>query len=112
MKKIEAIVQPFRSDEVRLALGDAGVSGVTVTDVMGHGRQRGRNTVYRGQEYAARLVAKTKIEVVVGDRDVEETVQAVLAAARTGKIGDGKIFILEVDEAIRIRDGSLNEAAV
>jgi nitrogen regulatory protein P-II 1 len=112
MKKIEAVIQPFRIREVQQALEEAGVGGMTVTDVLGHGRQKGHTEIYRGQEYETGLHPKVKIEVAVSDCDVEAVVSAIIGAARTGKIGDGKIFVMDMLEAIRIRNGNINEAAV
>ena len=112
MKKIEAIIQPFKLESVIGALADIGVEGLTVTDVMGHGRQRGHGAVYRGQEYRADLLRKTRIEVVAHDSDVDAIVAAICKAARTGHAGDGKIFIYGISEAIRIRNAQRNEAAI
>src|SRR5581483_9133415 len=104
MKKIEAIIQPFKLDEVKEALKAIGIDGMTITDVRGHGRQKGHREVYRGQEYNVDLLAKVKVELVVADSRAEEVIQTLLTAARTGKIGDGKIFVFDVAEAIRIRN--------
>ena len=104
MKKIEAVIQPFKLDEVREALKGAGIDGMTIYDVRGHGRQKGHKEVYRGQEYEVDLLPKVKLEAVVPSDRVEETVNAIVESARTGKIGDGKIFISDVAEAIRIRN--------
>lgn len=112
MKKVEAIIQPFRLEDVKEALKGLGVDGMTVTEVRGHGRQMGHKDIYRGKEYMVDLLPKVKIEMVLPDHRVEEVVQAVLQAARTGKIGDGKIFITEVVEAIRIRNEDRGEAAL
>lgn len=112
MKRIEAIIQPFKLDDVRESLKDAGVDGMTIYDVRGHGRQKGHKEVYRGQEYEVDLLPKVKVEVVVSDDRVEETVKAVVEAARTGKIGDGKVFIYPVEEAIRIRNSETGDAAL
>jgi len=112
MKRIEAIIQPFKLDDVRDALKDAGVDGMTIYDVRGHGRQKGHKEVYRGQEYEVDLLPKVKVEVVVADDRVEETVKAVVEASRTGKIGDGKVFIFPVEEAIRIRNSETGDAAL
>lgn len=112
MVKIEAIVQPYKSEEVRNALKAIGVDGMTVTEVRGHGRQKGHKEVYRGREYEVDLLPKTKIEMVVpGDRS-EEVIETIMAAARTGKIGDGKIFVYQIAEAIRIRNSDRGEAAL
>lgn len=112
MKRIEAIIQPYKLDDVREALKGIGVDGMTIYDVRGHGRQKGHKEVYRGQEYEVDLLPKVKLEVVVADERVEETVKAVVDAARTGKIGDGKVFILPVDEAIRIRNADTGDGAL
>jgi nitrogen regulatory protein P-II 1 len=112
MKKIEAIIQPFKLDEVKEALIAIGVDGMTITDVRGHGRQKGHKEVYRGQEYNVDLLAKVKVELVVASSRVDEVVQALATAARTGKIGDGKIFVFEVAQAIRIRNDDRGEAAL
>jgi nitrogen regulatory protein P-II 1 len=112
MKKIEAIIQPFKLLDVREALKAIKVDGVTVTEVRGHGRQKGHKEVYRGLEYDVDLLPKVKLEMVVPDSRVEETLNALVASARTGKIGDGKIFVTEVAEAIRIRNDDRGEAAL
>ena len=112
MKKIEAIIQPFKLEEVKEALKSIGIDGMTITDVRGHGRQKGHKEVYRGQEYQVDLLPKMKIELVVSDARLEEVAQKLTAAARTGKIGDGKIFIYDVAEAIRIRNDDRGEAAL
>jgi nitrogen regulatory protein P-II 1 len=112
MKRIEAIIQPFKLDEVREALKGIGVDGMTIYDVRGHGRQKGHKEIYRGQEYEVDLLPKVKLEVVVADERVDETVKAIVDAARTGKIGDGKVFILPVDEAVRIRNADTGDAAL
>jgi nitrogen regulatory protein P-II 1 len=112
MKKIEAIFKPFKLDEVREALSEIGVSGLTVTEVKGFGRQKGHTELYRGAEYVVDFLPKVKIEVVVPDNLLERAVDATIKAARTGKIGDGKIFITGVDQVIRIRTGETNEAAI
>ncbi|MGZ4819088.1 MAG: P-II family nitrogen regulator [Terriglobales bacterium] len=104
MTKIEAIIQPSRLDQVKDALLEIGVDGMTVIEARGHGRQKGHNEFYRGREYTVDLLPKIKIEIVLNDELVDNTVQAILNAARTGKIGDGKIFLSRVDEAIRIRN--------
>src|SRR5271169_3146978 len=104
MKKIEAIIQPFKLDEVKESLKAIGIDGMTITEVRGHGRQKGHKEVYRGQEYNVDLLPKVKIEVVVPSARKDEVVRALSFAARTGKIGDGKIFVYEVAEAIRIRN--------
>lgn len=112
MKKIEAIIQPFRMDEVKNSLTAIGISGMTISEVKGHGRQKGHKEVYRGNEYLVDLLPKVKVELVVNDDRVEEAVNAILQAARTGKIGDGKIFLYEVADAIRIRNDERGEAAL
>ncbi len=112
MKRIEAIIQPYKLDDVRDALKGVGVDGMTIYDVRGHGRQKGHKEVYRGQEYEVDLLPKVKIEAVVADDRVEETVKAVVDAARTGKIGDGKVFVFAVEEAIRIRNSETGDAAL
>jgi nitrogen regulatory protein P-II 1 len=112
MKKIEAIIQPFKLEEVKEALKAIGIDGMTVTEVRGHGRQKGHKEVYRGQEYTVDLLPKVKIELVVPSSRLEEIVKALGAAARTGKIGDGKIFVYDVAEAIRIRNDDRGEAAL
>jgi nitrogen regulatory protein P-II 1 len=112
MKQITAIVKPFKVDQVREALGAVGVTGLTVTDVKGFGRQKGHTELYRGAEYVVDFLPKTKIEVVVPDTQVDRCVEAIVAAARTGKIGDGKIFVRSVEQVIRIRTGEEGEAAV
>jgi nitrogen regulatory protein P-II 1 len=112
MKKIEAIIQPFKLDEVKEALKAIGIDGMTITDVRGHGRQKGHREVYRGQEYNVDLLAKVKIELVVSSSRAEEVIQTLATAARTGKIGDGKIFVFDVAEAIRIRNDDRGEAAL
>jgi nitrogen regulatory protein P-II 1 len=112
MKKIEAIIKPFKLDEVKDALHEVGVTGMTVTEVKGFGRQRGHTEVYRGAEYVIDFLPKIKIEVVLDDRLVERAVQAIQDAARTDQIGDGKIFVLPVEHAIRIRTGETGPDAV
>jgi nitrogen regulatory protein P-II 1 len=112
MKKIEAIVQPFRLDDVKDALKNIGVDGMTITDVRGHGRQKGHKEVYRGLEYNVDLLPKVKIEMVVPDARADEIIRTVVGAARTGKIGDGKIFLYDVQDAIRIRNDDRGDAAL
>ncbi|HWZ68944.1 MAG TPA: P-II family nitrogen regulator [Stellaceae bacterium] len=112
MKKIEAIIKPFKLDEVKNALHDVGVTGMTVTEVKGFGRQKGHTEVYRGAEYVIDFLPKIKIEVVLDDALVERAVQAVMDAARTDKIGDGKIFVVPVEQAVRIRTGEQGPDAV
>jgi nitrogen regulatory protein P-II 1 len=112
MKKLEAIIQPFKLEDVKAALMGIGVDGMTVTEVRGHGRQKGHKEVYRGQEYEVDLLPKVKVELVVPSARVEEVVKTLTAAARTGKIGDGKIFLYEVADAIRIRNDERGETAL
>jgi len=112
MKKIEAIIQPFKLDEVKEALKGIGIDGMTISEVRGHGRQKGHKEVYRGQEYNVDLLPKVKVELVVSDTRSAEVLTTLTAAARTGKIGDGKIFVYEVAEAIRIRNDDRGEAAL
>jgi nitrogen regulatory protein P-II 1 len=112
MKKIEAVIQPFKLEEVKEALKAIGIDGMTVTEVRGHGRQKGHKEVYRGQEYQVDLLPKVKVEMVVSDARAEEVISAVSAAAKTGKIGDGKIFVYEVADAIRIRNDERGESAL
>ena len=112
MKKVEAIIKPFKLDDVKDALHDVGVSGITVTEVKGFGRQKGHTELYRGAEYVIDFLPKVKVEVVVKDDDVEGCVDAIVKAARTGKIGDGKIFITTVERVLRIRTGETDESAV
>jgi nitrogen regulatory protein P-II 1 len=112
MKKIEAIVKPFKLDEVREALSELGVSGLTVTEVKGFGRQKGHTELYRGAEYVVDFLPKIKIEIVVTAEMVETVVEAIVQAARTGKIGDGKIFVTAVEQVIRIRTGEMDESAI
>ena len=112
MKKIEAVIQPFKLDEVKEALKGIGIDGMTITDVRGHGRQKGHKEVYRGQEYNVDLLPKVKIEMVVPDARAEEVVSTLSKAARTGKIGDGKIFVIDVAEAVRIRNDDRGESAL
>ena len=112
MKLLTAIIKPFKLDEVREALGDLGVAGVTVTEVKGFGRQKGHAELYRGAEYVVDFLPKVKIEIVLTDESVEGAVEAIMNAARTGKIGDGKIFVTELGEAIRIRTGETGSDAI
>ena len=112
MKKIEAVIKPFKLDEVREALSEIGVSGLTVTEVKGFGRQKGHTELYRGAEYVVDFLPKVKIEIVVPDDAVETAIDSILKAAHTGKIGDGKIFVTAVEQVIRIRTGETNEAAI
>ncbi|MEO8137666.1 MAG: P-II family nitrogen regulator [Betaproteobacteria bacterium] len=112
MKKIEAIIKPFTLDDVREALAQAGVQGMTVTEVKGFGRQRGHTELYRGAEYIVDFLPKLKIEVVVSDAQLEAAVAAITKSAHTGKIGDGKIFVSEITEVIRIRTGETGDQAI
>ena len=112
MKKIEAIIKPFKLDEVREALSEIGVSGLTVTEVKGFGRQKGHTELYRGAEYVVDFLPKVKVEVVVPNKLLEGAIDAIVKAARTGKIGDGKIFVSSVEQVIRIRTGETDEAAI
>jgi len=112
MKKIEAIIKPFKLDEVREALSEVGVTGLTVTEVKGFGRQKGHTELYRGAEYVVDFLPKIKIEVVVANSSVEQAIEAIIKAARTGKIGDGKIFVTPVEQIVRIRTGETDESAI
>ncbi len=112
MKKVEAIIKPFKLDEVREALSEIGVSGLTVTEVKGFGRQKGHTELYRGAEYVVDFLPKVKVEVIIADNLVERAIEAIVKAARTGKIGDGKIFVTSVEQVVRIRTGESGEAAV
>ena len=112
MKKIEAIIKPFKLDEVREALSEVGVTGLTVTEVKGFGRQKGHTELYRGAEYVVDFLPKIKIEAVVAEGAVDQAIEAIIKAARTGKIGDGKIFVTAVEQVIRIRTGETNESAI
>ncbi|KXW56573.1 P-II family nitrogen regulator [Ferrovum sp. PN-J185] len=112
MKLITAVVKPFKLDEVREALSDIGISGLTVTEVKGFGRQKGHTELYRGAEYVVDFLPKVKIEVVVTEAMEQTAIDAIIAAARTGKIGDGKIFVTDVSHVVRIRTGEVNEDAV
>ena len=112
MKKIEAVVQPFKMEEVKEALKNICVDGMTISEVRGHGRQKGHKEVYRGQEYNVDLLPKVKFDLVIPDVRLEEVIECITNAARSGKIGDGKIFVYDVAEAIRIRNGDRGEAAV
>jgi nitrogen regulatory protein P-II 1 len=112
MKKIEAIIKPFKLDEVREALSEVGVTGLTVTEVKGFGRQKGHTELYRGAEYVVDFLPKIKIELVVANESVEQAIEAIIKAARTGKIGDGKIFVSPVEQIVRIRTGETNESAI
>ena len=112
MKKIEAIIKPFKLEEVKDALAEEGLAGMTVTEVKGFGRQKGHTEVYRGSEYTVDFLPKIKLEIVVGDDQVEAATKAIIASAKTGKIGDGKVFVLNVEQAMRIRTDETGEAAV
>ena len=112
MKKVEAVIKPFKLEEVREALSEIGVTGLTVTEVKGFGRQKGHTELYRGAEYTVDFLPKVKIEVVLTDDLVDKALEAIIGAARTGKIGDGKIFVTNVEQVVRIRTGETNEAAV
>jgi nitrogen regulatory protein P-II 1 len=112
MKKIEAIIKPFKLDEVKEALNDIGLKGLTVTEAKGFGRQKGHTELYRGAEYVVDFLPKVKIELVIEDQLVERAVEAIIAAARTGRIGDGKIFVSPVEEVIRIRTGEKGPEAI
>ncbi|MDO5288084.1 MAG: P-II family nitrogen regulator [Pseudomonadota bacterium] len=112
MKQITAVIKPFKLEEVREALAEVGVAGLTVTEVKGFGRQKGHTELYRGAEYVVDFLPKVKIEVVVADADVDRCVDAIIKAARTGKIGDGKIFVTPIDRVVRIRTGEEDDAAV
>ncbi len=112
MKKIEAVIQPFKLDEVKEALKNIGIDGMTISDVRGHGRQKGHKEIYRGQEYNVDLLPKVKLELIVPSGRCDEVVKTLAAAARTGKIGDGKIFIFDVAEAVRIRNDDRGESAL
>ena len=112
MKKIEAIIKPFKLDDIKNALNEIGIQGITVTEVKGFGRQKGHQEVYRGTEFEVKFVPKVKIEIVVPDALAEKTIDTVMKKAKTGTIGDGKIFVTTVEEAIRIRTGERGEAAI
>lgn len=112
MKKIESIIKPFKLDEVKEALHEVGVSGITVTEAKGFGRQKGHTELYRGAEYVVDFLPKVKLEVIVPDNQAEQVVEAILNAAKTGRIGDGKIFVSDIQTAIRIRTGEQDDAAL
>ena len=112
MKLVTAIIKPFKMDDVRSALSDIGVQGITVTEVKGFGRQKGHTELYRGAEYVVDFLPKLKLEIAVGDSQVESTIEAIVEAANTGKIGDGKIFVSDLEQVIRIRTGETGEDAV
>ncbi|MFH7321209.1 P-II family nitrogen regulator [Desulfurivibrio sp. D14AmB] len=112
MKKIEAIIKPFRLDEVKEALNQLGLKGMTLSEVKGYGRQRGHTEIYRGSEYVVDFIPKVKLEIIVEAERVEEVVECIRNAANTGKVGDGKIFVLPVEEVIRVRTGERGRAAI
>src|SRR5229473_2639647 len=112
MKLITAIIKPFKLDDVRKAIGDAGVQGVTVTEVRGFGRQRGHTEIYRGAEYAVEFVPKTKVEVAVSDALADQVIDAIIKSAQSGKVGDGKIFVVDLGQVIRIRTGERDASAL
>lgn len=112
MKLVTAIIKPFKMDDVRAALSDIGVQGITVTEVKGFGRQRGHTELYRGAEYVVDFLPKLKLEIAVGDEQVDATIQAIIESANTGKIGDGKIFVTPMEQVIRIRTGETGEQAI
>lgn len=112
MKKIEAVIKPFKLDDVREALAEAGITGMTVSEVKGFGRQKGHTELYRGAEYVVEFLPKLRLEMVVADDQVDPCIEAIIQAARTGQVGDGKIFVTEVEKVVRIRTGELNEEAV
>lgn len=112
MKKVEAIIKPFKLEEVKKALSDVGIVGMTISEVKGFGRQKGHKEQYRGAEYAIEFVPKIKLEIAVSDGEEEKVVAAVMAAAKTGSIGDGKIFVSSLDEVVRIRTGEMGESAL
>ena len=112
MKKIEAIIKPFKLDEVREALSEIGITGMTVTEVKGFGRQKGHTELYRGAEYIVDFLPKIKVEIVISTNLVDAAIEAIVKSARTGKIGDGKIFVTSVEQVVRIRTGETNESAI
>lgn len=112
MKKIEAIIKPFKLDDVREALADQGITGMTVTEVKGFGRQKGHTELYRGAEYMVDFLPKVKIEIIVADDILDMCIETIMKTAQTGKIGDGKIFVYDVEQVIRIRTGEMNESAI
>jgi len=112
MKKVEAVIKPFKLDEVKEALSGVGVQGITVTEVKGFGRQRGHTELYRGAEYVVDFLPKVKLEIIVKNDQVESVIEAIASAAKTGRIGDGKIFVTDVGEVVRIRTGETGEAAL
>jgi nitrogen regulatory protein P-II 2 len=112
MKLITAIIKPFKLDEVRAAVSDIGVRGLTVTEVRGFGRQRGHTEIYRGAEYVVEFVPKTKIEIAVDDELVDQVIEAIMKSAKTGKVGDGKIFVFDLEQVVRIRTGERDSSAI
>jgi nitrogen regulatory protein P-II 1 len=112
MKKIEAIIQPYKLDDVKNALAQMGITGMTVSEVRGHGRQKGHTEVYRGREYTVDLLPKIKVEIVLPDQIADEAIDTLMKAAQTGKIGDGKVFVSSIDEVLRIRSGEKGEQAL
>jgi len=112
MKLVTAIIKPFKLDDVRAALSEIGISGMTVTEVKGFGRQRGHTELYRGAEYVVDFVPKTRIEVAVREDNVDQVVEAIIGSAKTGKVGDGKIFVTEIERVVRIRTGEADESAL
>ncbi|ABR75239.1 transcriptional regulator [Actinobacillus succinogenes] len=112
MKKIEAIIKPFKLDDVREALSDIGIAGMTVTEVRGFGRQKGHTELYRGAEYMVDFLPKVKVEIIIADDQLEQCIETIIDTAQTGKIGDGKIFVYDVERVIRIRTGEENEEAI
>jgi nitrogen regulatory protein P-II 1 len=112
MKKIEAIIKPFKLDEVREALSEVGITGLTITEVKGFGRQKGHTELYRGAEYVVDFLPKIKLEIIVADEAVSSALDAIVKAAHTGKIGDGKIFVLPIEQVVRIRTGETGESAI
>ena len=112
MKKIEAVIKPFKTDDVREALGEAGIVGMTICEVKGFGRQKGHTELYRGAEYQIDFLPKVKLEIVVADEQVELAIETIIASAKTGKIGDGKIFVYPVESAVRIRTGERDDEAL
>jgi nitrogen regulatory protein P-II 1 len=112
MKKVEIIIKPFKLDDVKAALNDLGIKGMTVSEVKGYGRQKGHTEVYRGAEYKVDFLPKVKLEIIVENEQADKAIEAVIAAARTGKIGDGKIFVLPVEKAVRVRTGETDSQAI
>ncbi|MDY0051387.1 MAG: P-II family nitrogen regulator [Aliarcobacter sp.] len=112
MKKIEAVIKPFKLEDVKDALAEAGVTGMTVSDVKGYGRQQGHSELYRGAEYVVDFLPKIKLELIVADEDVDSTIAVIIEAAKTGKIGDGKIFVSPIEKIVRIRTGEEDEEAI